>query len=154
MDEKERSENTPPPQSIIIQSSDPANLDNTKKFLSFPGSQEHYGGNQVVIPMDGKPSNILILISSIIIFVSTGGVLYFFFEGTMYRNTNQFEDLLCCIFCNGNAIGLALLGVFNTQYGKWQSDRGSKFSSVTSYFVAAFFFILTVVSFGFWISFQ
>lgn len=154
MDEEVRPEKKRPPKSVVIQSANLEDPNHGKKFLGFPGSQEHYGGNQVVIPMDGKPSNLLILISSIIIFVSTGGVLYFFFEGTMYRNTNQFEDLLCCIFCNGNAIGLALLGVFNTQYGKWQSDRGSKFSSVTSYFVAAFFFILTVVSFGFWISFQ
>ena len=154
MDEEVRPGKKRHPKSIVIQTSSLESTNNTSNTPTFPGAEMNYGGNQVFIPVEGKPTNILILISSIIIFVSTGGVLYFFFEGTMYRNTNQFEDLLCCIFCNGNAIGLALLGVFNTQYGKWQSDRGSKFSSVTSYFVAAFFFILTVVSFGFWISFQ
>ena len=146
MDEKERSENTPPPQSIIIQSSDPANLDNTKKFLSFPGSEEHYGDNQVVIPVDGKPSNILIVISLLIIFISTGGFLFSIDSGL-----NIDDDFLCCLLCNGNAIGLVMLGVFNTQYGRWKGDMGWKISSRSSYVVAGLFFILSIVFITLWL---
>ena len=145
MDEKERSEKTPPPQSIIIQSSVPANLDNTKKFLSFPGSQEYYGDNQVVIPVDGKPSNLLILISLLIIFISTGGSFFSIDSGL-----NIDDDFLCCLLCNGNAIGLIMLGVFNTQYGRWKGDMGSKLSSGSSYVVAGLFFILAIVFIVLW----
>ena len=144
MDEKERSEKTPP-HSIIIQSSDSANLDNTKKFLSFPGSQEYYGDNQVVIPVDGKPSNLLILISLLIIFISTGGSFFSIDSGI-----NIDDDFLCCLLCNGNAIGLIMLGVFNTQYGRWKGDMGSKLSSGSSYVVAGLFFILAIVFIVLW----
>ena len=146
MDEKERSEKTPPPQSIIIQSSDPANLDNTKKFLSFPGSQEHYGDNQVVIPVDGKPSNLLILISLLIIFISTGGSFFSIDSGL-----NIDDDFLCCLLCNGNAIGLVMLGVFNTQYGRWKGDMGWKISSRSSYVVAGLLFTLAIVFITLWL---
>lgn len=146
MDEKERSEKTPPPQSIIIQSSVPANLDNTKKFLSFPGSQEHYGDNQVVIPVDGKPSNLLILISLLIIFISTGGSFFSIDSGI-----NIDDDFLCCLLCNGNAIGLIMLGVFNTQYGRWKGDMGSTLSSNLSYLVAILFFIVGIVFIVLWL---
>ena len=145
MDEKERSEKTPP-HSIIIQSSDPANLDNTKKFLSFPGSEEYYGDNQVVIPVDGKPSNILILISLIIIFISTGGFLFSIDSGL-----NIDDDFLCCLLCNGNAIGLVMLGVFNTQYGRWKGDMGWKISSRSSYVVAGLLFTLAIVFITLWL---
>ena len=145
MDEKERSEKTPP-HSIIIQSSDSANLDNTKKFLSFPGSQEHYGDNQVVIPVDGKPSNLLILISLLIIFISTGGSFFSIDSGL-----NIDDDFLCCLLCNGNAIGLIMLGVFNTQYGRWKGDMGWKISSRSSYVVAGLFFTLSIVFITLWL---
>ena len=145
MDEKERSEKTPP-HSIIIQSSDPANLDNTKKFLSFPGSQEYYGDNQVVIPVDGKPSNLLILISLLIIFISTGGSFFSIDSGI-----NIDDDFLCCLLCNGNAIGLVMLGVFNTQYGRWKGDMGWKISSRSSYVVAGLLFTLAIVFITLWL---
>lgn len=145
MDEEVRTEKKRPPKSVVIQSANLEDTNHSKKFLGFPGSQEHYGGNQVVIPMEGKPSNLLILISLIIIFISTGGTIFSIDSGLSIDG-----DLLCCFLCNGNAIGLIMLGVFNTQYGRWKGDMGSTLSANSSYFVAVLFFIVAIVFVVLW----
>jgi len=146
MDEEVRPEKKGPLKSVVIQSANLEDPNHGKKFLGFPGSQEHYGANQIVIPMDGKPSNLLILISLIIIFISTGGTIFSIDSGPSIDS-----DLLCCFLCNGNAIGLIMLGVFNTQYGRWKGDMGSTLSSNLSYLIAILFFVVAIVFIVLWL---
>ena len=145
MDEEVDTEKTRPPKTILIQSTNLEDWDSGKKFMNFPGSQEHYGADQVVIPVDGKPSIQITMIALIVILMSTGLFLF-----SIDSALSIDDDFLCCLLCNGNAMGMILLGISSSQYGKWKSDMGAKVTSGTSYFASALFFILAIIFVVLW----
>lgn len=72
-----------------------------------------------------------------------------FFFGIDYINID--EEFLCCIICNGNAIGLVFLGAYSIQYGRWESYSESNISAIASNFIAAMAFIVAVVFVVIWL---
>ena len=146
MDEKVDAPKVSPPQSIIIQSSNSDNVNDTSTFSTFPGAEEQYGNNKIIVPVDEKPPKELLGSSLLLIIISTVG---FFFIDTGFID----DDFLCCLVCNGNSIGLVLLGAYSAQYGKWERTVGAKFSSVVSVTGAVLMYIVAAILFALWLLF-
>ena len=145
MDEKIDAPKVSPPQSIIIQGANTDNVNDTSTFTTFPGAQDDYNKNQVIISVDGKPSLQLFGASLLTFFISVTG----FFFGIDYFDID--EEFLCCLMCNGNATGFILLGVYSTQYGKWERNSGAKVSAFASGFIAVVAFIVAVIFVLLWL---
>ena len=190
MDEKGDTEIIPPPQSILIQASNPEAENDTSTFATFPGAQRKHNksgfkkANQVIdkskkkkkvidkskkkkkvidkrknhkqmidkrknlkqgiISVDGKPSKELLWSSLLLIIISTVG-FFFIYTGVIA------DDFMCCLVCNGNSIGLVLLGTYSAQYGKWERTAGAKFSAVVSDTGAALMYIVAAILFVLWL---
>ena len=78
------------------------------------------------------------------IIISTVG-FFFIYTGVIA------DDFMCCLVCNGNSIGLVLLGTYSAQYGKWERTAGAKFSAVVSDTGAALMYIVAVILFVLWL---
>ena len=162
MGEKEDAEKISPPQSILIQASNPNAENDTGASATFPGAQRKHNksgfkkANQVIdkrknlkqgiISVDGKPSKELLGSSLLLIIISTVG---FFFIDSGFID----DDFMCCLVCNGNSIGLVLLGTYSAQYGKWERTAGAKFSAVVSDTGAALMYIVAAILFALWLIF-
>ncbi len=146
MGEKEDAEKISPPQSILIQASNPNAENDTGASATFPGAEEQYGNNKIIVPVDGKPSKELLGSSLLLIIISTVG---FFFIDSGFID----DDFMCCLVCNGNSIGLVLLGTYSAQYGKWERTAGAKFSAVVSDTGAALMYIVAAILFALWLLF-
>jgi hypothetical protein len=146
VDEKVDAPKVSPPQSIIIQSSNSDNVNDTSTFSTFPGAEGMYDDNMIVVPVDEKPPKELLGGSLLLIIISTVG---FFFIDTGFIN----GDFMCCLVCNGNSIGLVLLGTYSAQYGKWERTVGAKFSSVVSVTGAVLMYIVAAILFALWLLF-
>ena len=190
MGEKEDAEKISPPQSILIQASNPNVENDTGAFATFPGAQRKHNksgfkkANQVIdkskkkkkvideskkkkevidkrknhkqmidkrknlkqgiISVDGKPSKELLGSSLLLIIISTVG--FFFIDSGFIA-----DDFMCCLVCNGNSIGLVLLGTYSAQYGKWERTAGAKLSAVISDTGAALMYIVAVILFVLWL---
>ena len=180
MDEKEDAGEISPPQSILIQASNPNVENDTGAFATFPGAQRKHNksgfkkANQVIdkskkkkkvidkrknhkqmidkrknlkqgiISVDGKPSKELLWSSLLLIIISTAG-FFFIYTGVIA------DDFMCCLVCNGNSIGLVLLGTYSAQYGKWERTAGAKFSAVVSDTGAALMYIVAAILFVLWL---
>ena len=96
--------------------------------------------------MDEGPSGELLVSSLLMIIISTAG---FFFIDTGFIA----DDFMCCLVCNGNSIGLVLLGTYSAQYGKWERTAGAKFSAVVSDTGAALMYIVAAILFVLWLLF-
>ena len=180
MDEKEDAGEISPPQSILIQASNPNVENDTGAFATFPGAQRKHNksgfkkANQVIdkskkkkkvideskkkkevidkrknlkqgiISVDGKPSKELLWSSLLLIIISTAG-FFFIYTGVIA------DDFMCCLVCNGNSIGLVLLGTYSAQYGKWERTAGAKLSAVISDTGAALMYIVAVILFVLWL---
>ena len=180
MDEKEDAGEISPPQSILIQASNPNVENDTGAFATFPGAQRKHNksgfkkANQVIdkskkkkkvideskkkkevidkrknlkqgiISVDGKPSKELLWSSLLLIIISTVG-FFFIYTGVIA------DDFMCCLVCNGNSIGLVLLGTYSAQYGKWERTAGAKLSAVISDTGAALMYIVAVILFVLWL---
>tara|TARA_B110000459_G_C16250448_1_gene333154 strand:- start:17 stop:319 length:303 start_codon:yes stop_codon:yes gene_type:complete len=92
----------------------------------------------------GKPSNQLLLAASLMILISTGG---FFLGMDMFYFDDEF---MCCLLCNGNAIGFALIGVSSANYGSWEKNANNV-SGMGSDIIAALFFIMAAILFILWV---
>tara|TARA_B100000768_G_scaffold181569_1_gene205109 strand:- start:446 stop:898 length:453 start_codon:yes stop_codon:yes gene_type:complete len=146
MDEKVGNEQTSPPPIIIIQTSNPDNANETSPSPTFPGAEKNYSNNTVLIQVEGKPDVALLLSSLVMIGVSTAG---FFFS----IDSATDGEFLCCLLCNGNAIGLILLGVYCSKYGTWEKDSGKNGAGFFSQVIAGLLFCIAIVFFGLWITF-
>ena len=146
MDEKEDAGEIPPPQSIIIQASNPNAEKDTSTFATFPGAEGMYDDNKIIVPVDERPPKELLGSSLLLIIISTVG---FFFIDTGSID----DDFLCCLVCNGNSIGLVLLGAYSAQYGKWERTAGAKFSAVVSVTAAVLMYIVAAILFALWLLF-
>lgn len=172
MDDKLDSSKVSPPQSIIIQAANPDNVNDTSNAATFPGAQRKRNksgfkkANQVIdkskkkkqlidkskkkkqgiISVDEGPSGELLVSSLLMIIISTAG---FFFIDTGFIA----DDFMCCLVCNGNSIGLVLLGTYSAQYGKWERTAGAKFSAVVSDTGAALMYIVAAILFVLWLLF-
>ena len=182
MGEKEDAGEISPPQSILIQASNPEAENDTSTFATFPGAQRKHNksgfkkANQVIdkskkkkkvidkskkkkkvidkrknlkqgiISVDGKPSKELLGSSLLLIIISTVG--FFFIDSGFIA-----DDFMCCLVCNGNSIGLVLLGTYSAQYGKWERTAGAKFSAVVSDTGAALMYIVAAILFALWLLF-
>ena len=146
MDDKVDAPKVSPPQSIIIQASNPNAENDTGAFATFPGAEGMYDDNMIVVPVDEKPPKELLGGSLLLIIISTVG---FFFIDTGFIN----GDFMCCLVCNGNSIGLVLLGTYSAQYGKWERTVGAKFSSVVSVTGAVLMYIVAAILFALWLLF-
>jgi len=148
VDEKGDTERIPPPQSIIIQASNPEAENDTEAFATFPDAEEQYDNNKIIVPVGGKPSNQLLGSSFLLIFISTVG-FFLGFEAAFDGG----GDFICCLVCNGNSIGLVLLGTYSAQYGKWERTSGANISAVFSDIVAALLYIVAAILFVLWLLF-
>ena len=183
MDDKLDSSKVSPPQSIIIQAANPDNVNDTSNAATFPSAQRKRNksgfkkANQVIdkskkkknqvidkskkkkqlidkskkkkqgiISVDEGPSGELLVSSLLMIIISTVG---FFFIDTGFIA----DDFMCCLVCNGNSIGLVLLGTSSAQYGKWERTAGAKFSAVVSDTGAALMYIVAAILFVLWLLF-
>jgi len=182
MGEKEDAGEISPPQSILIHASNPNAENDTRASATFPGAQRKHNksgfkkANQVIdkskkkkkvidkskkkkkvidkrknlkqgiISVDGKPSKELLGSSLLLIIISTVG--FFFIDSGFIA-----DDLMCCLVCNGNSIGLVLLGTYSAQYGKWERTAGAKFSAVVSDTGAALMYIVAAILFALWLLF-
>ena len=182
MGEKEDAGEISPPQSILIHASNPNAENDTRAFATFPGAQRKHNksgfkkANQVIdkskkkkkvidkskkkkkvidkrknlkqgiISVDGKPSKELLGSSLLLIIISTVG--FFFIDSGFIA-----DDFMCCLVCNGNSIGLVLLGAYSAQYGKWERTVGAKFSAVVSVTGAVLMYIVAAILFALWLLF-
>ena len=145
MGEKEDAEKISPPQSILIQASNPNAENDTRASATFPGVEGKYEKKyKIVVPVDEKPSNQLLLAASLMILISTGsfflGMDIFYFD----------DEFACCLLCNGNAIGFALIGVSSANYGSWEKNANNV-SGMGSDIIAALFFIMAAILFILWV---
>ena len=182
MGEKEDAEKISPPQSILIHASNPNAENDTRASATFPGAQRKHNKSgfkkayqvidkskkkkkvidkskkkkkvidkrknlkQGIISVDGKPSKELLGSSLLLIIISTVG--FFFIDSGFIA-----DDFMCCLVCNGNSIGLVLLGTYSAQYGKWERTAGAKFSAVVSDTGAALMYIVAAILFALWLLF-
>jgi len=182
MDDKLDSSKVSPPQRIIIQAANPDNVNDTSNAATFPSAQRKRNksgfkkANQVIdkskkkkkvidkskkkkkvidkrknlkqgiISVDGKPSKELLGSSLLLIIISTVG--FFFIDSGFIA-----DDLMCCLVCNGNSIGLVLLGTYSAQYGKWERTVGAKSSAVVSVTGAVLMYIVAAILFALWLLF-
>jgi hypothetical protein len=101
---------------------------------------------QGIISVDGKPSKELLGSSLLLIIISTVG--FFFIDSGFIA-----DDFMCCLVCNGNSIGLVLLGAYSAQYGKWERTVGAKSSAVVSVTGAVLMYIVAAILFALWLLF-
>ena len=182
MGEKEDAGEISPPQSILIHASNPNAENDTRASATFPGAQRKHNKSgfkkayqvidkskkkkkvidkskkkkkvidkrknlkQGIISVDGKPSKELLGSSLLLIIISTVG--FFFIDSGFIA-----DDFMCCLVCNGNSIGLVLLGTYSAQYGKWERTAGAKFSAVVSDTGAALMYIVAAILFVLWLLF-
>ena len=146
MDEKVSNEQTSPPPIIIIQASNPDNANETSTSPTFPGAEENYSNNTVLIQVEGKPDGALLISSLLMIGISTVGSFFSIDSGPD-------DEFLCCFLCNGNAIGLILLGVYCSKYGTWEKDSGMNGAGLFAQVIAGLLFCIASVFFGLWITF-
>ncbi len=182
MGEKEDAGEISPPQSILIHASNPNAENDTRASATFPGAQRKHNKSgfkkayqvidkskkkkkvidkskkkkkvidkrknlkQGIISVDGKPSKELLGSSLLLIIISTVG--FFFIDSGFIA-----DDFMCCLVCNGNSIGLVLLGTYSAQYGKWERTAGAKFSAVVSDTGAALMYIVAAILFALWLLF-
>ena len=180
MGEKEDAGEISPPQSILIHASNPNAENDTRASATFPGAQRKHNKSgfkkayqvidkskkkkkvidkrknhkqmidkrknlkQGIISVDGKPSKELLWSSLLLIIISTVG-FFFIYTGVIA------DDFMCCLVCNGNSIGLVLLGTYSAQYGKWERTAGAKFSAVVSDTGAALMYIVAAILFVLWL---
>ena len=146
MVEKVGNEKTPPPL-IIIQASNPDNVNDTSNASTFPGAEGNYNNNKIIVPIEGKPDALLFGVALLMIGISTAA---FFFGIDSDIGAGEF---LCCLLCNGNGIGLLLLGVYSSKYGTWEKASGRNGSAVFSQIVAGLLICVAVAFFGLWMIF-
>ncbi|MGY8728871.1 MAG: hypothetical protein ACKVKS_06570 [Candidatus Poseidoniales archaeon] len=183
MDDKLDSSKVSPPQSIIIQAANPDNVNDTSNAATFPSAQRKRNksgfkkANQVIdkskkkknqvidkskkkkqlidkskkkkqgiISVDEGPSGELLVSSLLMIIISTVG---FFFIDTGFIA----DDFMCCLVCNGNSIGLVLLGTYSAQYGKWKKSSEANASALFSNLISAVAFIVAVIFVILWLMF-
>jgi ABC-type multidrug transport system permease subunit len=182
MGEKEDAGEISPPQSILIHASNPNAENDTRASATFPGAQRKHNKSgfkkayqvidkskkkkkvidkskkkkkvidkrknlkQGIISVDGKPSKELLGSSLLLIIISTVG--FFFIDSGFIA-----DDFMCCLVCNGNSIGLVLLGAYSAQYGKWERTVGAKSSAVVSVTGAVLMYIVAAILFALWLLF-
>ena len=147
MGEKEDAGEISPPQSILIHASNPNAENDTRASATFPGVEGKYEKKyKIVVPVDGKPSKELLGSSLLLIIISTVG--FFFIDSGFIA-----DDFMCCLVCNGNSIGLVLLGAYSAQYGKWERTVGAKSSAVVSVTGAVLMYIVAAILFALWLLF-
>ena len=170
MGEKEDAGEISPPQSILIHASNPNAENDTRASATFPGAQRKHNKSgfkkayqvidkskkkkkvidkrknlkQGIISVDGKPSKELLGSSLLLIIISTVG--FFFIDSGFIA-----DDFMCCLVCNGNSIGLVLLGTYSAQYGKWERTVGAKSSAVVSVTGAVLMYIVAAILFVLWL---
>jgi len=146
MDEKVGNEQTPPPL-IIIQASNSGNVNDTSTSPTFPGAEGNYNNNKIIVPIEEKPDALLFGVALLMITISTAWSFFGFDSGS-----DDYE-LMCCLFCNGNGIGLLLLGVYSSKYGTWEKASGRNGSAAFSQIAAGLLFCIAIICFIIWMIF-
>ena len=132
-----------PPQSVVIQDSEPAQPPNqTFDAVTLSGQTSHFQnvaapqyGYQVPLAAGNKPSLLMLGISILLILFST---VFPFLAIDSFMGD---DDLICCLLCNGNAAGFILMGVYCFQYGIWEKNVGKNVSMTFSYIIGILLFI-------------
>ena len=141
-----------PPQSVVIQESEPAQPQNqtfdavtlsgqTSQFQNVAAPQYGY---QVPLAAGKKPSLLMLGISILLILFST--VFPFLAIDSFLGD----DDLICFLLCNGNAVGFILMGVYCFQYGTWEKNVGKNVSMTFSYIIGILLFIVAGVFVFLW----
>jgi len=141
-----------PPQSVVIQDTEPAQPQNqTFEAITLSGQTSHFQnvaapqhGYQVPLAAVKKPSLLMLSISILLILFSTG------FPILAVDSFLGDDDLICCLLCNGNAVGFILLGVCSFQYGTWEKNVGKNVSMTFSYIIGVLLFIAAGIFFFIW----
>lgn len=141
-----------PPQSVVIQETEPAQPQNqTFDAVTLSGQTSHFQnvaapqyGYQVPLAAEKKPSLPMLGISILLILVST--VFPFLAIDSFLGD----DDLICCLLCNGNAGGFILMGVYCFQYGTWEKNVGKNVSMTFSYIIGILLFIVAGVFVFLW----
>ena len=152
MDDEFRWDASAPPSSVVIQNSAPENTQsmpfNQPTLTGQPTNFQNMGvpqqGYQIPIAVKGKPSLMILGASLLIILFST--VFPFLTIDSVFGD----GDLICFLLCNGNAIGLILMGVYCMQYGTWERNSGKNVSMAFSYIIGIVVFFLAAVLVFLW----
>ena len=132
-----------PPQSVVIQDAEPAQPQNqTLNAVTLSGQTSHFQnvaapqyGYQVPLAAGKKPSVLMLCISILLILFST---VFPFLAIDSFMGD---DDLICCLLCNGNAVGFILMGVYCFQYGTWEKNVGKNVSMTFSFIIGILLFI-------------
>lgn len=132
-----------PPQSVVIQDTEPAQAQNqTFNAVTLSGQTSHFQniaapqyGYQVPLSAVKKPSLVILGISILLIMFST--VFPFLAIDSFIGD----DDVICFLLCNGNAVGFVLMGVYCLQYGAWERNIGKNISMTFSYIIGILLFI-------------
>tara|TARA_B100000497_G_C7541691_1_gene327844 strand:- start:316 stop:801 length:486 start_codon:yes stop_codon:yes gene_type:complete len=132
-----------PPQSVVIQDAEPAQPQNqTLNAVTLSGQTSHFQnvaapqyGYQVPLAAGKKPSVLMLCISILLILFST---VFPFLAIDSFMGD---DDLICCLLCNGNAVGFILMGVYCFQYGTWEKNIGKSVSMTFSFIIGILLFI-------------
>lgn len=141
-----------PPQSVVIQDAEPAQPQNqTLNAVTLSGQTSHFQnvaapqyGYQVPLAAGKKPSVLMLCISILLILFST---VFPFLAIDSFMGD---DDLICCLLCNGNAVGFILMGVYCFQYGTWEKNVGKNVSMTFSYIIGILLFIVAGVFVFLW----
>lgn len=141
-----------PPQSVVIQDAEPAQPQNqTLNAVTLSGQTSHFQnvaapqyGYQVPLVAGKKPSVLMLCISILLILFST---VFPFLAIDSFMGD---DDLICCLLCNGNAVGFILMGVYCFQYGTWEKNVGKNVSMTFSYIIGILLFIVAGVFVFLW----
>lgn len=152
MDDRVSGSQTGPPQSVVIQETEPAQPQNqTFNAVTLSGQTSHFQnvaapqyGYQVPLAAGKKPSLLMLGISTLLILVST--VFPFLAIDSFFVD----DDIICCLLCNGNAGGFILMGVYCFQYGTWEKNVGKNVSMTFSYITGILLFIAAGVFVFLW----
>ena len=141
-----------PPSSVVIQDAEPQNTQsmpfNQPTLAGQPTNFQNMAipqqGYQIPIAAKDKPSLMILGASLLIILFST--VFPFLTIDTFFGDGN----VICFLLCNGNAIGLVLMGVYCVQYGTWERNSGKNISMTFSYIIGVILFFLAAILVFIW----
>ena len=141
-----------PPQSVVIQDTEPAQPQKqTFEAVTLSGQTSHFQnvaapqhGYQVPLAAVKKPSLLILSISILLILFSTG------FPILAVDSFLGDDDLICCLLCNGNAGGFMLMGLYCFQYGTWEKNVGKNVSMTFSYIIGILLFFVAAILVFLW----